>query len=180
MHFYINFSIRFCLFGDTVNTASRMESTGVESKIQCSKRFADHIIKSSNYTVIPRGVIEVKGKGKMQTFFIEGHASGEKSVMKKEASKKISIMVSNVLSSPLACISRNEIDRKYDHLNSDEATRNLNVLVVSDKKIGSKIIYNSLREADDDWCIQVASSVESATVKLKASNFTYDVVIMVS
>lgn len=57
------------LWGDTVNTASRMESHGIAGKIHISRE--THQLINGFRATVPRGVIEVKGKGPMETFFIE-------------------------------------------------------------------------------------------------------------
>jgi class 3 adenylate cyclase len=63
---------RFQLFGDTVNTAARMESNGVIGRIQCSQETADVLIEAGKTQwLTPReGGIEAKGKGMLQTYFI--------------------------------------------------------------------------------------------------------------
>jgi len=61
------------VWGDTVNVASRMESTGEAGKIQISKTTAEKL--KNRFTLIERGEVEVKGKGKMRTWFLEGPAS---------------------------------------------------------------------------------------------------------
>jgi class 3 adenylate cyclase len=56
------------LWGDTVNTASRMESLGLPGQVQCSPATARCL--EGNFALQSRGVIEVKGKGAMETFLV--------------------------------------------------------------------------------------------------------------
>jgi len=58
------------LWGDTVNIASRMESHGVPGAIQLSA--ASRQLLDGKYRLHPRGKIDVKGKGEMETWLLEG------------------------------------------------------------------------------------------------------------
>jgi class 3 adenylate cyclase len=60
------------LWGDAVNTASRMESSGIPGKIQVSET-TYHLLKDkAQYQFEERGVISVKGKGEMMTYWLVG------------------------------------------------------------------------------------------------------------
>jgi class 3 adenylate cyclase len=58
------------LWGDTVNTASRMEASGVPGRIQVSA--ATRALLDGRYRMEARGVVEIAGKGPMETWFLEG------------------------------------------------------------------------------------------------------------
>lgn len=88
---------RFQLFGDTMNTASRMESTGHAGKIQVSEVTANLIAKAGHHDwlIKRKGTVAVKGKGEMQTWWLKlvgssgdvyiGHSIGACSVHSSSA-----------------------------------------------------------------------------------------------
>ena len=57
------------VFGDTVNIAARMESHGEPGRIQVTEKVRKHL--KDVYVLESRGLIEVKGKGTLSTWFLE-------------------------------------------------------------------------------------------------------------
>jgi adenylate cyclase len=62
------------VWGDTVNTASRMESSGLPGRIQLSQQTA--LLLDADFDVQERGKVEVKGKGCMTTYWLVGRDNG--------------------------------------------------------------------------------------------------------
>ncbi|MGB2897384.1 MAG: adenylate/guanylate cyclase domain-containing protein [Anaerolineales bacterium] len=65
--------ISYNVWGDTVNTASRMESHGIPGQIQISDTTYELI--RNNFICEPRGIIDVKGKGSMKTYLLRRRVS---------------------------------------------------------------------------------------------------------
>lgn len=67
---------RYCLFGDTVNTASRFESTGAPLKIHCSAACKLLLDKLGGYILDERGIVSMKGKRDQMTYWLRGEEAG--------------------------------------------------------------------------------------------------------
>ncbi len=63
------------LWGDTVNFASRMESSGIAGRVHCSAATAE--LLGADFELEDRGPIEVKGIGQTHTFFINSRKIAE-------------------------------------------------------------------------------------------------------
>jgi hypothetical protein len=96
---------RFQLFGDTVNTAARMESTGVKNKIQISQSTADQLKKFKKlHWLHPREeMVEAKGKGLMVTYFVEPRRTAR--TISNDGSVRSSIIAVNPSSSAFSTTS---------------------------------------------------------------------------
>ena len=58
------------VWGDTVNTASRMESTGIPGRLQVTRATRDRL--AADFDLERRGIVEVKGKGPIETWLLIG------------------------------------------------------------------------------------------------------------
>lgn len=60
------------LWGDTVNTAARLESHGVPSRIQVGRTAYEHL--RDHFVLSSRGLVDLKGKGPTMAYFLEAQA----------------------------------------------------------------------------------------------------------
>ena len=61
---------QYDIWGDTVNMANRMESSGAASKVNISRETYELLKDDPQFTFEPRGKVDVKGKGEMEMYFI--------------------------------------------------------------------------------------------------------------
>ncbi|XP_047008322.1 adenylate cyclase type 4 isoform X2 [Ictalurus punctatus] len=67
---------QYDIWGNAVNVASRMDSTGILNKIQVTEETAQ-VAQSIGFIVTKRGVVHVKGKGQLTTYFINTEPSSQ-------------------------------------------------------------------------------------------------------
>ena len=70
------------IWGDSVNTASRMESHSLPDRIQTTE--ATYQLLKDRYLFEERGTIEIKGKGKMKTYFLTGKHGGDLACLQQD------------------------------------------------------------------------------------------------
>ncbi|CAB9499442.1 activated protein kinase catalytic subunit alpha-1 [Seminavis robusta] len=144
---------RYGLFGDTVNTASRMESNSVVGRIHCTHAAAQLLMQQApEIPVTLRGKIEVKGKGKMMTYWVGNEMIDMDLPPIPDVSEAASESVHNILAD-LANIEDEDDEEVDDAISAGDTTCTPKTEEMSDCP-GS-----SFSSADQDDNINVVSDI---------------------
>ena len=112
---------RFELFGDTINTASRMESTGAPDKIQISKETAEALsIYGKDSWFVPRiDLVHAKGKGFLQTYWLDIYRKDEK-ITERNPATYMKTKHQPSFSHQMYSLSQSSNDNSSKDINGDE------------------------------------------------------------
>lgn len=88
---------RYCVFGDTVNTTARHESSGSPGKVHCSATTQSELESKfqDSFTLKKRGLVKMKGKGYLTTYWLEAHKNN--SCINRAGLAKLDKQISDLL-----------------------------------------------------------------------------------
>jgi class 3 adenylate cyclase len=73
------------VWGDTVNLASRMESTGVPGRVQVTHAVRERL--EGQFRFEPRGLVDIKGKGPTPTWLLVGRVGDSRAARRTTAAQ---------------------------------------------------------------------------------------------
>ncbi|KPP61551.1 guanylate cyclase 2G-like [Scleropages formosus] len=125
---------RYCLFGDTVNTASPL-------KIHISQSTAEILMKTGTFEIEERGEVEMKGKGCQRTFWLKGKQGFQPSTPSQRVSAVIQVSAhEEERKKPAIVPTARDVDRK-----EKKTQRSLPTVgtLWSDEKEGTRDTYDN-------------------------------------
>jgi class 3 adenylate cyclase len=160
---------RFQLFGDTMNTASRTESTGLKGKIQLSQETADFLITAGkSYWIRQREEkVFAKGKGEMTTYWLSIKKEGNAATSSASDSGTVEIEDDGVANAESFEISHN--DKRAQTLSSEKTIRliewNCDVLLRLIKQIAARRI-STFRQSLKSKSVDEQKFLQSSTLAI--------------
>ncbi|CAB9519856.1 Receptor-type guanylate cyclase gcy [Seminavis robusta] len=152
---------RFQLFGDTVNTASRMESNGVKGRIHVSEACAD--LLPTKWLTRREDKVVAKGKGEMQTYWVDASEGARSEFSALSALSSLSAVEEN---KPLMIGSKNIEKEQYEellgskHLNVDLEDLDFSISDIGDIE-RSQSMLSDISEGGD---LEAQDSTQKGTI----------------
>lgn len=114
---------RYCVFGDTVNTTARHESTGEAGRVHCSMTTMIELLKSApdDFVHESRGLVEMKGKGAIPTYWLT--STKDNLLTNKESLKALDAEIMEKFKDTLRqedCIARRKAKKKAPTKEDDD------------------------------------------------------------
>jgi class 3 adenylate cyclase len=163
---------RYCVFGDTVNTTARHESSGEPGKIHCSRVTKEELERRANdkFSLAERGLVEMKGKGEQLTYWLTGSESNK--LVNGPALEKLDLEVKRLLETTNFDIeAQKERARKsLGVLSQMDGEQTLEAFIEKEvTRRSESVIEATLREASQRDSTDRLSQHEEADTRIKKS-----------